>query len=107
MATKVGIYRISISPDAKESEFEEFMEREVFPMVHVGRQTRGGIVTAQNLLKPRFSSSDKEYSWVIEWKDQGGSPFGSKGRPPDPAPALEAFGAKTSFSGFAVIAGRH
>ncbi|MGD2090310.1 MAG: hypothetical protein PVH61_29305 [Candidatus Aminicenantes bacterium] len=96
--TEIGIYQISISANADREAFEEFMKTEVFPKVNVGRQTRGGIVTAQYLLKSETPGSKHDYSWIIRWKNQGGSVFGSAGVPFDPATQLSAFGAKTSFT---------
>jgi len=51
MKAMVGIYQISIPSDADRNAFEELMKMDVFPTVEVGNQTRGGIVTAQCLLK--------------------------------------------------------
>lgn len=96
MGTMVGIYQISISEEVDSSAFEKFMKEKVFPGVRVGKQTRGGIVTAQQLL--RSDSSGSDYSWIVRWENQGGSPFGSANAPPDPASQLEAFGGRTSFS---------
>ena len=104
MQTMIGIYQISISMDADSDAFEEFMKTEVFPKVAVGKQTRGGIVTAQYLLKSDSPRSEHNYSWIVHWENQGGSPFGSADTPPDPALQLEAFGAKTSFAKFRVVA---
>lgn len=102
MGTMVGIYQISISTEADSTAFEELMKTDVFPGVGVGKQTRGGIVTAQQLLKSDASGS--EYSWIVRWENQGGSPFGSANAPPDPASRLAAFGAKTSFSRYVLTA---
>jgi hypothetical protein len=104
MQTMIGIYRISISSDAKEEAFEEFMKTEIFPKVRVGSQTRGGIVTAQYLLKGDWSGSEHDYSWIVRWENQGGSPFGIADAPSDPAPLLEAFGAQTSFTRYTLQA---
>jgi hypothetical protein len=95
MGTMIGIYQISISEDADHDAFEEFMKTKVFPTVAVGRQTRGGMATQQLLLK---GSSSDDYCWIVRWVDQGGSPFGRGDAPPDPAPQLASFGAKSSFS---------
>jgi hypothetical protein len=104
MQPMTGIYQISISEDADRDAFEEFMKTEVFPKVGVGKQTRGGIVTAQYLLKRESPDYEHDYSWIVRWENQGGSPFGSADTPPDPALQLEAFGAKTSFAKFRVVA---
>jgi hypothetical protein len=98
MQTMIGIYQISISKDADREAFEEFMRTKVFPKVAVGQQTRGGIVTGQYLLKSDSPGSEQDYTWVVRWENQGGSPFGSANAPSDPAPQLAAFGANTSFT---------
>jgi hypothetical protein len=100
----LGIYQISISTDADSEAFEKFMKTEVFPKVGVGKQTRGGIVIAQYLLKSEAPGSGHDYSWIIRWENQGGSPFGSANAPTDPAPQLAAFGAKTSFTRYTLKA---
>lgn len=102
METMIGIYQISISKEADVTGFEEFMKTKVFPGIGVGRQTRGGIVTGQQLLKNEAQGS--EYSWIVRWENQGGSPFGSENAPPDPAPHLDAFGGKTSFTRYTLQA---
>lgn len=104
MQTMISIYQISISTDADSEAFEEFMKSEVFPKVGVGKQTRGGIVTAQYLLKSEPPGSEHDYSWIVRWENQGGSPFGSANAPTDPAPQLAAFGAKTSFTRYTLKA---
>jgi hypothetical protein len=104
MQTFVGIYQISISPEADNGAFEEIMRADVFPTVGVGKSTRGGMVTAQYLSKCEPLGSENDYSWIVHWENMGGSPFGSANGPADPAPKLEAFGAKTSFTRYVVIA---
>ena len=104
MQTMIGNYQISISTDADSEAFEEFMKTEVFQKVGIGKQTRGGVVTAQYLLKNESTVSDHNYSWIVRWDNQGGSPFGSADAPADPAPQLTAFGAKTSFTKYALKA---
>lgn len=99
----VGIYQVSISPDAERAAFEEIMRTQVFPKVKVGNQTRGGVVTCQSLLKNEASDSEYDYAWVVRWENQGGSPFGARNAPPDPAPQLTEFAAKTSFTRYALI----
>ena len=103
MQTMISIYQISISTDADSEAFEEFMKAEVFPTIEVGKQTRGGIVTAQYLLKGE-TPADHDYSWIVRWENQGGSPFGSSNAPPDPASQLAAFRAKTSFTRYTMEA---
>ena len=94
-----------IAPEAENEAFEKEMKAEVFPTVDVGQQTRGGIVTAQSLLKRAFPGPENEYSWLVEWTDEGGGlRFGRDGVPPDPGASLEAFGAKTSFEKFVLVA---
>lgn len=102
MKIMIGIYQISISKDADSNAFEEFMKMQVFPKVRVGQQTRGGIVTAQYLLKNESPGADCDYSWIIRWENQGGSPFGNANAPGDPASQLAAFGAKTSFTRYSL-----
>jgi hypothetical protein len=104
MQTMIGIYQISISTDANRQAFEQFMKTEVFPKVGVRNQTRGGIVKAQYLLKSESPGSEHDYSWIVRWENQGGSPFGSADAPTDPAPQLAAFGAKTAFTKYTLIA---
>lgn len=81
------------------------MKTNVLPSVRVGKQTRGGIVTAQQLLKSDSSASECDYAWIVRWENQGGSPFGSANAPSDPAPELAAFGATTSFARYTLISG--
>ncbi|WNZ27795.1 hypothetical protein HJG54_33740 [Leptolyngbya sp. NK1-12] len=73
----------------------------MFPTVEVDNQTRGGIVTAQYLLKNESPDSEYDYAWFVHWQNQGGSPFGSRTVPPDPAPQLAAL-AKTSFTRYTI-----
>jgi hypothetical protein len=70
MPIMIGIYQISISRDADSIAFEECMKKEVFPKVRVGSQTRGGIVTAQYLLK-NWLGSEHDYAWIVRWENQG------------------------------------
>ena len=104
MTKKVNICEISLSPDADRDEFEKFMKTEIFRTVSVGQQTRGGIVTAQYLVKAGIPESEPNYSWVVEWVEEGGSPFGAQGVPNDPADRLTAFGASTSSRVLEVVA---
>jgi hypothetical protein len=101
MQTFIGIYQISISPDADSEAFEEVMRTDVFPTVSVGKSTRGGMVLAQYLSKNHSPDSENDYAWIVHWE---GSPLGSGIAPADPAPKLEAFGAKTSFTRYVLIA---
>lgn len=98
----LGIYRISISPEADAAAFVATMKSEVFPTIGVGQQTRGGIVTGQSLVRRDTPDTATEYLWVVEWTDSGGSPFGADRAPADPAGRLEAFGASTSFERYVV-----
>jgi hypothetical protein len=104
MKTMIGIYDITLSDDADNETFETFMKEIVFPGSMVGRQTRGGIVTGQYLMKKEGSGSGKEYAWVVRWENQGGSPFGSADAPKDPAEQLAGFGARTAFTKYALKA---
>ena len=104
MSETIGIYRISLSQDADPEAFEKTMKTQVFPLVGVGNQTRGGIVTAQQLLKSDDGCGGPEYRWIVRWQNQGGSPFGSDNAPADPASRLAAFGAKTKFSRYELAA---
>ena len=61
----VGIYQISVPLDSDLTVFEEVMKTELFPKVELGNQTRGGIVTAQSLLKGESSSSVHHYLWLV------------------------------------------
>ena len=102
MATMIGIYKISISDEADHDAFKKCMELEIFPLVGVGIQTRGGIVKSQSLLKNISADDNHHYSWVVRWQNQGGSPFGVNNAPDDPAAILSAFGATTSFERYMV-----
>ncbi len=104
MKTMIGIYEISISTDADRNAFEKLMKTDVFPTVEISNQTRGGIVTAQYLLKNESPDSEYNYAWIVHWENQGGSSFSSRNAPPDPASQLTAFGAKTSFTRYTVEA---
>ncbi len=104
MGTMIGIYQISIAKNADSKAFEAFMKTEIFSRVGVGKQTRGGIVTGQQLLRNDSPGSEQSYSWIVRWENQGGSPFGSENAPPDPAPHLGAYGGKTSFTLYALQA---
>ena len=103
MKKLMGIYQITINKEADTIAFEKYMKSRVFTEIGVGRQTRGGIITEQYLVKEDSSVILHDYSWVIHWTNQGGSPFGSKNAPNDPANLLTEFGAKTSFSRYVVI----
>ena len=103
MNTMIGIYAISISADQDSNSFEESMKTQVFPTANVGQQTRGGIVTSQQFVKSAPTDPDTGYSWIVRWENQGGSPFGEKDAPPDPADKLAKFEAKTSFTKFALV----
>ncbi len=102
MTTVIGIYDISIYDDADNEAFEGFMKTNIFPSSMVGRQTRGGIVTGQYLMKKGAPGSEKDYAWVVRWENQGGSPFGSADAPNDPAEQLAEFGARTAFTKYEV-----
>lgn len=104
MTTMIGIYDITLDDDADNEAFEGFMQTNIFPGAMVGRQTRGGIVTGQYLMKKDAPGSDKDYAWVVRWENQGGSPFGSADAPDDPADRLAEFGARTSFTKYALTA---
>lgn len=99
----IGVYRISIPPEADSEELEELIRTEVFPRVEL-TQTRGGIVTGQYFSQLSVDSdceppaSGKVFSWIVLWRNQGGSPFGSESVPLDPAARLERLGAKTLFT---------
>lgn len=106
MNTVIGFYRISLESEADTDAFEKVMQEDVFPDVRVGQPTRGGTVTAQYLLRRRASGSGHEYTWLVEWTEEGGSPFGREGTPGDPRDALARFGARTAYEEFAVVAGQ-
>lgn len=101
---KVGIYQIVIPSNADTDGFEKHFQDMIFPTIGVGKQTRGGIVTRQYLLKSDNNDTEHRYSWVVHWLNQGGSPFGSDNAPKDPADKLSEFSAKTSYSGFTLKA---
>ncbi len=103
MQKLIGIYQITINEDTDINAFENYMKAKVFTTIGVGRQTRGGIVTEQYLVKEDSSVVVHDYSWIIHWTNQGGSPFGSDNAPNDPANLLTEFGAKTSFSRYVVL----
>ncbi len=104
MRTIIGIYKITLAKGAQQDAFEETMKTRVFPTVGVGKQTRGGIVTAQQLLKNETECVELQYCWVVRWENQGGSPFGIANAPADPAAKLAAFGAQTTFSRYTLAA---
>ena len=104
MKQQIGIYQITISPESDPSEFENHMKSKVFQTVNVGHQTRGGIVDAQYLVKKDSIDGEHHYSWIVQWTNQGGSPFGMANAPDDPADSLAEYGAKTVFSRYEVIA---
>ena len=101
---KTSICQISLSPNADRASFEEFMRTEVFPTIRVGQQTRVGIVTAQYLLKATFPEPENSYSWIVEWEEMGGSPFGRAGAPEIPVNKLESLGVSTTQKVFEVVA---
>ena len=103
MQKLMGIYQISINEEADTIAFENQMKSKVFTGISVGRQTRGGIVTEQYLVKEDSSIVVHDYSWIICWTNEGGSPFGSDNAPNDPADLLSEFGAKTSFIRYVVL----
>lgn len=103
MAQQIGIYQITINPEADVAAFENQMKNEVFRTVNVGRQTRGGIVTAQYLVKEDSPEGGNRYSWIVHWTNQGGSPFGAANAPDDPIDSLAEFGAKTVFTRYEVL----
>jgi hypothetical protein len=103
MNTMIGVYAISISADRDSVAFEQSMKTLVFPSTNVGQQTRGGIVTSQQLVKSAPPGPDTGYFWIVRWENQGGSPFGSEEAPPDPAGKLVKFEAKTSFTKFELV----
>lgn len=104
MKTMIGIYDITISDDADNEAFENFMQASVFTSLMVGKETRGGTLTGQYLMKKQGFGSGKEYAWVVRWDNKGGSPFGNADAPNDPADRLAEFGARTSFTKYAVTA---
>jgi len=104
MKTMFGISQMLIPTGLDRNAFDKLMKTDVFPTVEVGSQTRGGIVTAQYLLKNESPDSEHNYAWIVHWQNQAGSPFGSRNTPPDPAPQLTAFGAKTSFTRYTIEA---
>lgn len=61
-------------------------------------------MTAQYLSKNESPDSEYDYAWIVHWENQGGSPFGSRNAPPNPAPRLTAFRATTSFTQYTVEA---
>ena len=101
---KISVCEISLSPNADRKKFEEFMKTEVFPTIRVGQSTRGGMVTAQYLVKATFPEPEHNYLWIVEWDEEGGSPFGSAGAPEVPVNQLESLGASTSQKVFEVVA---
>ena len=70
----------------------------MFFKVEAEQQTRGGIVTAQYLLKSESPGSERDYCWIVRWENQGGLPFGSAKAPTGLAPQLASFGAKATFT---------
>lgn len=103
MQKLIGIYQITINEEVDTNAFENHIKSNVFTTVDVGHQTRGGIVTDQFLVKEDSSVVAHDYSWIIHWTNQGGSPFGSDNAPNDPIDLLAEFGAKTSFSRYVVL----
>jgi len=101
---KISICHISLSPDADKEKIVDFMRSEIFPTVRVGQQTRAGMVTAQYLLKAAFPEPENNYSWIVEWEEIGGSPFGRAGAPESPDKKLKALGASASQMVFEVVA---
>lgn len=92
---KISICQISLSQNTNREKFEEFMSTEVFPTIRVGQPTKAGMVTAQYLLKTTFPEPENSYSWIVEWEEIGGSPFGRAGVPEVPVKKLESLGAST------------
>jgi len=103
MKKLIGIYQIKISERADINDFENYMKSIVFSTLDVGKQTRGGLVTKQYLVKEDSIVVAHDYSWVVHWENQGGSPFGAENKPADPANLLTDFGVKTSFTRYVVL----
>lgn len=103
MEKQIGIYQINIDPEADLIAFENRMKNDVFKTIDVGNQTRGGIVTSQYLAKEDSIEEEHRYSWIVQWTNQAGSPFGASNAPDDPVELLAEFGAKTKFTRYQVL----
>jgi len=103
MTQQIGMYHIKLNPEANPSVFEKYMKNEVFKSINIGKQTRGGIITAQFLVKQDSPEGKHRYCWIIHWTNQGGSPLGAANAPDDPEGVLAEFGAKTKFTRYEVL----
>ena len=101
---KISICQISFSKDTDNEKIEDIFRSEIFSTVRVGQPTKAGMVTAQYLLKAAFPEPENKYSWIVEWEEIGGSPFGRAGAPEAPVKNLEVFGASVSQMVFEVVA---
>jgi hypothetical protein len=79
--------------------FEEFVKGEIFNNVKI-TPTRAGQVNGQYLAKSR----SQKYSYIVEWVEIGGSPFGADGAPIDLTNELVAFNVTTFFTRYTVVA---
>ena len=100
MNNVIGVYKIKIKNKSDIEDFKTQMKEKVFPSIGVGHQTRGGIVNSQAL----FQVEEDKFYWMVNWLEQGGSPFGSAGIPGDPKDKIANIEMETVYNNLDLIA---
>ena len=88
MGKVLGIYKITLGENTDAEQFKFKMTTSVMTKLDVGNRNRGGIIESQDLWKQANQNTPNIFEWHITWLEQGGSPFGSFGRPQDPSAEL-------------------